>query len=52
MNEAGDQAVRQNIRLGRKNSENYEVVEGLKPGDRVVTSSYDNFGDNEILVLK
>lgn len=52
LNEAGDQAVRQNIRLGRKNSENYEVVEGLKPGDRVVTSSYDNFGDNEILVLK
>lgn len=52
LDESGDQAVRQNIRLGRKNSENYEVVEGLKPGDRVVTSSYDNFGDNEILVLK
>jgi len=52
LEESGDQAVRQNIRLGRKNSENYEVVEGLKPGDRVVTSSYDNFGDNQILVLK
>ena len=52
LDESGEQAVRQNIRLGRKNSENYEVVEGLKPGDRVVTSSYENFGDNEILVLK
>jgi len=52
VDESGDQAVRRNIRLGRKNSENYEVLEGLRPGDRVVTSSYDNFGDNEILILK
>ena len=52
VDESGDQAVRRDIRLGRKNSENYEVLEGLSPGDRVVTSSYDNFGDNEILVLK
>ncbi len=52
VDESGDQAVRRNIRLGRKNSENYEVLEGLSPGDRVVTSSYDNFGDNEILILK
>ena len=52
VDESGDQAVRRNIRLGRKNSKNYEVLEGLSPGDRVVTSSYDNFGDNEILILK
>lgn len=48
----GDRALRRNIRLGRKNSENYEVLEGLKPNDRVITSSYDNFGDNAILILK
>ncbi len=52
LNEAGDQAVKKNIRIGRKNSENYEVVEGLEPGERVITSSYDNFGDNEVLILQ
>jgi HlyD family secretion protein len=44
-------AVRRNIKLGRKNSENFEVLEGLKPGDRVITSSYENFGNNEVLIL-
>jgi len=39
------------IRLGRKNTEYYEVTSGLQPGDKVVTSSYDNYGDNEVLVL-
>jgi HlyD family secretion protein len=28
------------------------VLEGLSPGDKVITSSYDNFGDKEELVLK
>jgi HlyD family secretion protein len=44
-------AVRRDIKLGRKNTENFEVLEGLKPGDRVITSSYENFGNNEVLVL-
>lgn len=52
LDESGSRAVKQSIRVGRKNSENYEVLEGLTPGDRVITSSYDNFGDNEVLVLK
>jgi HlyD family secretion protein len=47
----GDQAVKRDIKLGRKNTENFEVLEGLKPGDRVITSSYENFGDNEVLLL-
>lgn len=46
-----NKAVRRDIKLGRKNSENFEVLEGLKPGDRVITSSYENFGNNEVLVL-
>jgi HlyD family secretion protein len=46
-----DRAVRRDIKLGRKNSENYEVLEGLKPGDRVITSSYENFGNSEVLLL-
>jgi len=44
-------AERRDIRLGRKNTEHFEVLEGLQPGDRVITSSYDNFGDNEVLML-
>ncbi|MBX2966008.1 MAG: efflux RND transporter periplasmic adaptor subunit [Cyclobacteriaceae bacterium] len=51
--EGGARAVkRNNVKLGRKmGSEYYEVLEGLKPGERVITSSYENFGDNEVLVF-
>lgn len=45
-------AEKRSIRLGQKNTENFEVLEGLNPGDRVITSSYENFGDKEVLVLK
>ncbi len=48
----GTRAEKRNIRLGRKNTEHFEVLEGLEPGDKVITSSYDNFGDNEVLILK
>ena len=45
-------AVRRDIKLGRKmGSEYFEVLEGLKPGDKVITSSYENFGNNEVLIL-
>jgi len=47
----GNRAVKRNVKLGRKNTEHFEVVEGLQPGDRVITSSYENFGNNEVLVL-
>lgn len=50
--EDGGRAVRQDIKLGRKmGSEYFEVLEGLKPGDKVITSSYENFGNNEVLIL-
>ncbi|MBQ4820427.1 HlyD family efflux transporter periplasmic adaptor subunit [Aquimarina sp. MMG016] len=52
VSEGGDIAYKVNIRLGSQNTEYYEVVEGLNPGDRVVTSSYDSFGDVEELILK
>lgn len=42
-------AVKRKITLGRKNPEYFEVLEGLKPGEKVITSSYENFGDNEVL---
>lgn len=52
VSENGDRAVRQDIRLGRQNPEYFEVLSGLQPGDQVITSSYDTFGDNEVLNLE
>ncbi len=48
----GKKAVKREIKLGRKNTEHFEVLEGLQPGDKVITSSYEYFGDNEVLVIK
>ncbi|MEM1041795.1 MAG: HlyD family efflux transporter periplasmic adaptor subunit [Bacteroidota bacterium] len=48
----GGEAVQRPIRLGRQNPQFFEVAEGLQPGDRVVTSGYDTFGDADRLVLK
>jgi HlyD family secretion protein len=47
----GNRAVKRSVKLGRKNTEHFEVLDGLQPGDRVITSSYENFGNNEVLVL-
>jgi len=48
----GTRAVKRDIKLGRKmGSEYFEVLEGLQPGDKVITSSYENFGNNEVLLL-
>lgn len=46
-----NQAVRRDIKLGRKSPDYFEVLEGLQPGDKVITSSYENFGNNEVLIL-
>ena len=47
----GSKAYRRNIRIGRQNPQHYEVLEGLEPGERVVTSGYEAFKDNEVLVI-
>ena len=52
LDKSGDFAVKRNIKLGRQNPQMFEVLEGLQPGDQVITSSYDNFGDIDKLVLK
>jgi len=52
LNADESKAEKRNIRLGRKNTEHYEVLDGLQIGDRVITSSYENFGNNEVLILK
>ena len=52
VNEAGTVAYKVDIQLGRQNPDYYEILQGLKPGDKVVTSSYENYGDMQELVLK
>lgn len=47
----GGRAARREIRIGRQNPQYYEVLEGLEPGEKVITSSYDNFGDSDVLVF-
>ena len=49
---SGNYAVKREIKLGRQNPDYFEVLDGLKPGDKVVTSSYDTYGDIDKLVLK
>lgn len=47
----GNKAVRREIRIGRQNPQYYEVLEGLEDGEKVITSSYDTFGDSDVLVF-
>lgn len=51
IDESGEKAYKREIRIGRQNPQYYEVLEGLKPGEKVITSSYDKYGDNEVLVI-
>nr|WP_262905253.1 HlyD family efflux transporter periplasmic adaptor subunit [Hymenobacter nitidus] len=48
----GKTAYRAEVRLGRQNPDYYEVLGGLRPGEQVITSGYDNFGTMQELVLK
>ena len=48
---SGKKAIKRNISLGRKNPEYFEVLSGLKVGEKIITSSYENFGDKEVLVF-
>lgn len=47
----GKRAVKRDIRIGRQNPQYYEVLEGLEPGERVITSSYDGYGEAEVLEM-
>lgn len=52
LNENETEAIKRSIRIGRQNPKYYEVLEGLNPGEKVITSGYDVFGDNERIVFK
>lgn len=49
---AGEYALKRTIQLGRQNTQVYEVLGGLEPGERVITSSYENFGNVDKIILK
>lgn len=52
VDESSNIATKRRIRLGRQNPQVFEVLEGLNPGEQVITSSYESFGDMDRLVLK
>jgi HlyD family secretion protein len=52
LSESGKVAYKVDIQLGRQNPEYYEVLQGLKTGDKVVTSSYENYNNMQELILK
>ena len=52
LDKSGRKAYRRNISIARQNPQYYEITDGLEPGERVITSGYEAFKDNEVLVIK
>lgn len=52
LNEAGTEAVKRPIKIGKQNPQYYEVLEGLNAGEKVITSGYEMFGTNDKIVMK
>ena len=51
VNKEGTKAAKREIRIGRQNPQYYEVLEGLEPGEKVITSGYETYGDSDVLVF-
>ena len=51
VNKEGTKAVKREIRIGRQNPQYYEVLEGLEPGEKVITSGYETYGNSDVLVF-
>lgn len=52
LSSSGDKAIRTPITIGRQNPVQYEIIGGLEPGDKVITTGYANFGEAEELIIK
>lgn len=52
LDKTGKEAFKRSIKISRQNPQYYEVIEGLHPGEKVITSEYELFGDNDKLVFK
>jgi len=51
VNASGSKATKTPISIGRQNPQQYEILDGLQPGDRIIITGYDNFGGAEEIVL-
>src|SRR5690606_16247532 len=51
VNSSGDFAIKRQVKIGKQNPQYYEIIEGLEPGEQVITYSYDNFGETDKLIL-
>ena len=49
---SGKKAIKTPISIGRQNPSQYEIIEGLSAGDRVITTGYEKLGDTEVVILK
>lgn len=52
LNASKSKAIRVPLGIGRQNPQQYEITDGLQPGDWVITTGYDTFGEAEELILK
>lgn len=52
LSDDGKSATLRDIKIGRQNTQYYEVLEGLSPGERIITSSYKNFGSAKKIILQ
>ena len=52
VDESGSFAIKRSIRINRQNTNYYEVMEGLQPGENVIVSSYDSFGSKDKLIFR
>lgn len=52
VNEDETEARRRPVTIGRQNPQYYEVISGLQPGEKVIISGYELFGENERLIIK
>lgn len=52
LDKQGGRAYRRPIRIGRQNAQFYEVLDGLEPGEQVIISGYEAYGDNEVLRIR
>lgn len=52
LSEDGSKAYKREIRIGRQNPQHYEVLEGLQANEKVIVSSYEGYGENDVLILK
>ena len=51
LSQDGKRAIKTPVTIGRQNPKQYEILSGLKPGDKVIVSGYDKFGDIEELII-